>query len=71
MTFIGGSSYGGLTSAHAAFRYPRVFGNVLSQSGSYWWKPEADEEQEWLAKQFAAARRKPLRFACKGRTGRM
>ncbi len=42
---IGGSSYGGLGSAYAAFRHPETFGNVLSQSGSYWWTPPADPSQ--------------------------
>jgi enterochelin esterase family protein len=42
---VGGMSYGGLAASFAALRYPKVFGAVLSQSGSYWWK------QEWMATQ--------------------
>ncbi len=63
-TLVAGSSYGGLASTYAAFRHPEVFGNVLSQSGSYWWRPEgnADEEHEWLTKQFAASPKLPVRF---------
>ncbi|QCS66595.1 hypothetical protein EC609_31915 [Achromobacter denitrificans] len=60
-TVIGGSSYGGLASAYAALRHPEVFGNVLSQSGSYWWSP-AGEEDQWLTRQFAAVRTLPVRF---------
>ncbi len=39
---IAGSSYGGLAAAWAALRHPETFGNVLSQSGSYWWSPQGD-----------------------------
>ncbi|WP_237709942.1 enterochelin esterase [Achromobacter xylosoxidans] len=60
-TVIGGSSYGGLASAYAALRHPEVFGNVLSQSGSYWWSP-AGEEDQWLTRQFVAVRKLPVRF---------
>ncbi|ANI21728.2 hypothetical protein AB870_00200 [Pandoraea faecigallinarum] len=38
-TLVAGSSYGGLASAWAAHEAPQWFGNVLSQSGSYWWAP--------------------------------
>jgi enterochelin esterase family protein len=34
---------------------------LLSQSGAFWWKPDDDLEHEWLARQFAAAPRLPLR----------
>lgn len=60
-TVIGGSSYGGLASSYAALRHPEVFGNVLSQSGSYWWGRPGEEDQ-WLARQFAAERKLPVRF---------
>lgn len=53
-TIIAGYSLGGLTAACAALRHPDVFGNVLSQSGSFWWKPVGEFEGEWLAKQFAS-----------------
>lgn len=60
-TVIGGSSYGGLASTYAALRHPEVFGNVLSQSGSYWWAPQGEEDQ-WLTRQFVAVRKLPVRF---------
>jgi len=61
-TVVAGSSYGGLASSFAAFRHPEVFGNVLSQSGSYWWKPDGAAEHEWLIKQFVATPKLPVRF---------
>lgn len=36
-SIIGGASYGGLAASYVALSYPQTFGNVLSQSGSYWW----------------------------------
>jgi enterochelin esterase-like enzyme len=57
-----GSSLGGLAAACAAMERPDLFGNVLSQSGAFWWKPEGDSEFEWLVRQFASRPRLPLRF---------
>jgi enterochelin esterase family protein len=68
LTLTAGSSYGGLAAAFAAYARPDVFGRVLSQSGSYWWKPNfasgesSDEEWEWLTRKFVAAERLPVRF---------
>lgn len=69
---IGGSSYGGLAAAYAAYRYPEVFGNVLSQSGSYWWTPpldpskpssfDPDSENGYVARLFIDSPRLPIRF---------
>jgi enterochelin esterase-like enzyme len=61
-TVVAGSSYGGLAATFAGFSHPEVFGNVISQSGSFWWKPQADSEHEWLTRQFAASPVLPLRF---------
>lgn len=36
-TTIGGTSFGGLAATHAALTHPETFGNVLSQSGAFWW----------------------------------
>lgn len=60
-TVVAGSSYGGLAASYVALRYPQVFGNVLSQSGSYWWAPPG-EEPEWLTRQYVEAPRLPVRF---------
>ncbi len=61
-TIVGGSSYGGLAATFAGFRAPETFGNVLAQSGSFWWKPEEASEHEWLARQFVLSPRLPLHF---------
>ncbi len=70
-TIIGGSSYGGLAATYAGLRHPETFGNILSQSGSYWWTPpkssnpsdfDPNAEPDWMAKQFIASPRLPLRF---------
>ena len=62
-TIIGGASLGGLQAAFVGFKHPDVFGNVLSQSGSFPWKPDGEKEYEWLNRQFAASPRLPLRFS--------
>src|SRR5215510_1387829 len=62
-TIIGGASLGGLQAAFVGLKHPEVFGNVLSQSGSFQWKPDGEKESEWLSRQFAASPRLPLRFS--------
>ncbi len=61
-TIVGGASMGGLSAACAAFQHPEVFGNVLSQSGSYWWSPDKDPEDQWLTRQIAQKPRQPINF---------
>jgi len=68
-TVVGGSSFGGLAATCAGLRHSETFGNVLSQSGSYFWTPpgsnnsysETDPEN-WIAKQFILSAKLPLRF---------
>jgi len=62
-TIIGGASLGGLQAAFVGLKHPEVFGNVLSQSGSFEWKPASEKEWEWLNRQFAASPRLALRFS--------
>src|ERR1043166_8030847 len=62
-TIIGGTSLGGLQAAFVGLKHSEVFGNVLSQSGSFQWKPDGEKEPEWLTRQFAASPRLPLRFS--------
>lgn len=69
---LAGSSLGGLASASAAFHHPDVFGNVLSQSGSFWWTPPRDPakpfevdpraEPTYVAQQFLKSPKLPIRF---------
>jgi enterochelin esterase-like enzyme len=61
-TFVAGQSLGGLAAAYAALRHPEIFGNVLSQSGSFWWAPSDHQEPEWLTRQFVASPKLPVRF---------
>lgn len=61
-TAVSGVSFGGLAAAFVAFRHPEIFGNVICQSGSFWWKPDGEPEPEWLTRQFVAAPRLALRF---------
>jgi enterochelin esterase family protein len=62
-TIVSGASLGGLASMFAAFQHPEVFGNVLSQSGSFWWTPAQDGPPEWLTGQFAAAPARGIRVS--------
>lgn len=64
-TILSGSSYGGLASMYIAFQYPHQFGKVLSQSGSFWWAPEASKEaedcaQHWFADIVSQAPTQPI-----------
>jgi enterochelin esterase-like enzyme len=69
---IGGSSYGGLAATYAGLRHPETFGNILSQSGSYWWTPPTDPSKpesfapeadlSYVAQLFVASPKLPLRF---------
>ncbi|MFE1767049.1 enterochelin esterase domain-containing protein [Streptomyces angustmyceticus] len=59
-TVIAGQSLGGLTAAYAAYAAPHRFGNVLAQSGSFWW-PDGPGA-EWLTGRLAETPRLPVRF---------
>jgi|ERR1051326_3605544 enterochelin esterase family protein len=40
---LGGYSAGGLAATYVALHYSEVFGNVLSESGAFWWSPEHND----------------------------
>ena len=70
-TMVGGSSAGGLAAACAGLWHSETFGNVLSQSGAFHWLPSrgnqasdsgTDSEPNWVARQFIASPKLPLRF---------
>ncbi|WP_263356258.1 alpha/beta hydrolase-fold protein [Acidicapsa ligni] len=68
-TVVGGYSAGGLAANYLALRYSSIFGNVISQSGAVWWSPEQGiydrdpmYDSNWLARQFAASPRLPVKF---------
>lgn len=68
LTVIAGSSFGGIAATYAGLKHPEVFGNVLSQSGSFWWAPDRHTmgdpttETGWLAKEFIKSPKLPLKF---------
>jgi enterochelin esterase family protein len=70
LTTVAGSSFGGIAATFAGLRHSEVFGNVLCQSGSFWWAPDhgagpdsdATTETGWLAKEFIKSPKLPLRF---------
>jgi enterochelin esterase family protein len=67
-----GSSYGGLAATYTAFTHPNLFGNVISQSGTYGWFPTSSDQVSqirgvepnsgWLIERLAEAPRKQIRF---------
>ncbi len=62
---IGGLSLGGLAATYIGLKYSEIFGNVLSQSGSYWYKPEGCKEPEsacWISSEFKKVEKLPLKF---------
>ena len=61
---IGGLSAGGFAAAQIALRHPELFGNVLSQSGAFWWAPNLEKgaERNVLARDYASQPRRELRF---------
>ena len=61
-TVVAGSSYRGLASVFAGLKHPEIFGNVISLSGSFWWKPEGGTQPEWLNTQVNKSPKLPLRF---------
>lgn len=63
-TVIGGDSLGGLNASFAGLRHSDTFGLILSMSGAYWYEPTKAEyaEPNWMAQQFIAAKKLPLRF---------
>jgi enterochelin esterase family protein len=67
-TIIGGMSYGGLAAGFCAFYHDSVFGNVLSESGSFWRDTVIQEppvnwhRSDWLINQFQTNKKKNIRF---------
>lgn len=61
-TVVAGSSLGGLMAAFAAFRYPRLFGNVLAQSGAFQFSASGFEGSPTVMDEYANAPRLPVRF---------
>ncbi len=68
-TIVGGMSLGGLMASFCALHHSDVFGNVISQSGAYWYFPECftpptvmSTPGGTLTDEFVKAPRAPVRF---------
>jgi len=59
---IAGLSLGGLTASFIGLTHSEVFGNVLSQSGSYWWSPKDEDTFNWMSRQYEAVEKLSLKF---------
>ena len=65
---VAGSSFGGLAATCVALGYADVIGNVLSQSGAYWfypgWQPRSPDSTQlrWLARHVESIERKQVQF---------
>lgn len=59
---IGGFSLGGLFAAYVGLKYPNIFGNVLSQSGSFFWSANAPKETNWIISKYKEAEVLPMKF---------
>lgn len=61
---IGGYSLGGLAASYMGLKYSNIFGNILSQSGSYWYERESNPESKkvWLGKMFEESKKLNLKF---------
>jgi enterochelin esterase family protein len=63
-----GSSLGGVAATCVALEYPDVVGNVLSQSGAFWfypgWQPRTPDSTQvgWFARRVASMKRKQVQF---------
>lgn len=60
-TVVAGASYGGLAAAYAGLQHPEWFGNVYSQSGSFWWGAPGQEPSS-LTRDYVLAPVRPVRF---------
>jgi enterochelin esterase-like enzyme len=59
---LGGASRKGLISAYVGWARPEAVGNVLSLSGSYYWRPRSHAEPEWLPSLYAAEAAHPIKL---------
>jgi enterochelin esterase-like enzyme len=61
-TIVGGYSAGGTAAAEIALLHPDIFGNVLSQSGSFRGRDPGDDEPNATVRKYLAVPPRPLRF---------
>ncbi|MBV1878145.1 MAG: DUF3327 domain-containing protein [Pseudomonadales bacterium] len=71
--YLAGSSFGGLAATWLAFKMPHQIGNVIAQSGSFWWGKNyplerqaspltADYQPQWLIDEIKKGPYLPVRF---------
>jgi len=59
-TILAGASFGGVAALYAALRHPERFGNILSNSGAFWWT-RPGQGTEWLIRRTLAGATVPRR----------
>lgn len=59
-TILAGASFGGVAALYAALRHPERFGNILSNSGAFWWT-RPGQGTEWLIRRTLAGAGVPRR----------
>lgn len=59
-TVVTGASLGGVASVYMGLIHSEIFGNILAQSGAYWWLIQG--EQDWLIHQYVESSKRDLRF---------
>lgn len=59
---VTGTSRRGLAATIAAFERPDAVGMALPLSGSFYWRPEGEEEFEWLTRRFAEEPRRHIQL---------
>ena len=62
-TIVAGFSLGGFSAIYFGLTRPDVYGNILSQSGSFWLsQPDTEQRPEGMSRLFEKAERLPLRI---------
>ena len=61
---LAGASAGGLAGVCAALQHPKAFGNVISQSGAFYFLPgrDPDKEPNYVIEEFLKKPKLPIRF---------
>ncbi|MEE9253495.1 MAG: enterochelin esterase, partial [Pseudomonadales bacterium] len=69
LSAVAGSSFGGLASMWIGHELPDLFGNVISQAGSFWWGPgfesslvHDDYQRGWLIDRFRQSPKRDIRI---------
>jgi enterochelin esterase-like enzyme len=59
---LAGASRQGLAAAYVATTHPEIIGNVLSLSGTFFWRPSPTTPFEWLAHELSMRKRLAVKF---------